>query len=68
MVLAELGYAADPKLGNARQFILSKADEQGCWTIEKSFSGKMWADIEKKGRPSKWVSLRALKALGVGAP
>jgi hypothetical protein len=23
----------------------------------------MWADIERKGKPSKWVTLRALRAL-----
>jgi hypothetical protein len=23
----------------------------------------MWADIEQKGKPSKWITLRALRAL-----
>jgi hypothetical protein len=31
--------------------------------MEKSFNGKMWADIEEKGKPSKWVTLRALRVL-----
>jgi hypothetical protein len=27
------------------------------------YKGKMWMDIEKKGKPSKWVTLRALRVL-----
>jgi hypothetical protein len=62
-VLADLGYGDDPRLVNARLFILSKQDEEGRWKMEKTLNGKMWADIEEKGKPSKWVTLRALRAL-----
>jgi hypothetical protein len=62
-VLVELGYGDDPRLSNALQFILSKQDHQGRWKLEKSLNGKMWADIEEKGKPSKWVTLRALRVL-----
>ena len=62
-VLVELGYGHDPQLANALQFILSKQDAQGRWKLENALSGKMWADIEEKGQPSKWVTLRALRVL-----
>jgi hypothetical protein len=62
-VLVELGYSADPRLANALQFILSKQDTQGRWKLENTLNGKMWADIEEKGKPSKWVTLRALRVL-----
>lgn len=62
-VLLELGYGDDPRLSNALQFILSKQDAQGCWKLENALSGKMWADIGEKGKPSKWVTLRALRVL-----
>jgi len=62
-VLAELGYGNDPRLANALQLVLSKQDAQGRWKLENALNGKMWADIEKKGRPSKWVTLRALRVL-----
>lgn len=62
-VLADLGYGNDPRLANAIQFILSKQTAQGCWKLENSLNGKMWADIEKRGSPSKWVTLRALRVL-----
>jgi hypothetical protein len=31
--------------------------------MKHSLNGKMWADIEAKGKPSKWVTLRALRVL-----
>jgi hypothetical protein len=62
-VLVELGYRDDPRLSRALQFILSKQDTQGRWKLENSLNGKMWADIEEKGKPSKWVTLRALRVL-----
>jgi hypothetical protein len=60
-VLASLGYARDPRLNNAIRLITSKQDEQGRWMLENSLNGKMWVDIEAKGQPSKWVTLRALR-------
>lgn len=62
-VLAEQGYGDDPRLVNALRLILSKQDGQGRWKMERALNGKMWADIEEKGKPSKWVTLRALRVL-----
>jgi len=62
-VLAEAGYGSDPRLANVLQFILSKQDTQGRWKLENSLNGKMWADIEEKGKPSKWITLRVLLAV-----
>jgi hypothetical protein len=62
-VLVELGYGSHPQLANALQFILGKQDAQGRWKLENTLKGKMWVDIEKKGKPSKWVTLRALRVL-----
>ncbi len=62
-VLVDLGYARDPRLARAFDLILSKQDSEGRWKLENSLNGKMWADIEVKGRPSKWVTLRALRLL-----
>ena len=62
-VLVELGYAGDPRLARAVELILRKRDAQGRWKLENSLNGKMWHDIEKKGKPSKWVTLRAMRVL-----
>jgi hypothetical protein len=62
-VLAELGYGARPALTDALRLTLSKQDGLGRWRMETSLNGKMWADIEAKGKPSKWVTLQAVQML-----
>ena len=62
-VLVELGYGHDTRLSNVLQFILSKQDDQGRWRLENTLNGKMWVDIERKGKPSKWITLRVLRVL-----
>jgi len=61
--MADLGYGARPELGDAIRFVLSKQDPQGRWKMEWSLNGKMWVDIEAKGKPSKWVTLKAMQTL-----
>jgi hypothetical protein len=61
--LTEAGVADGPRLDDAVALMLSKQDEQGRWKLEYSYHGKMWIDVEKKGQPSKWVTLRALRVL-----
>jgi hypothetical protein len=62
-VLAALGCGGDARLAAARRWLLDKQDAKGCWKLENSLNGKMWADIEQKGKPSKWVTLRALRVI-----
>jgi hypothetical protein len=61
--LAGLGYGRDPRLGNALELIRSKQDDQGRWPLEYDYAGKTWVDFGPKKQPSKWVTLRALRAL-----
>jgi hypothetical protein len=62
-ILVDLGYGNDLRLENAIRFILDKQNPQGRWKLENTLNGKMWVDIEKRGKPSKWVTLRALRVL-----
>jgi len=62
-VLTTLGYGRNPRLANALDLLLSKSDDQGRWKMEYSYNGKTWVNIEEKGQPSKWVTLRALRVL-----
>jgi len=62
-VLAALGYGGDPRLANAREMVEGKQDADGRWPMEYSYNSKMWIDLEQKGQPSKWVTLRARRAL-----
>jgi hypothetical protein len=67
-VLAALGYGTDPRLANGLELLLSKQDKQGRWPLEYTYNGKTWIDIEDKGKPSKWVTLRALRVLKQAVP
>ncbi len=63
LALCEAGHAHDPRLKNAIDLVLAKREADGRWVMQRSLNGKMWADIETKGQPSKWVTLRALRVL-----
>jgi hypothetical protein len=62
-VLVALGHGSDPRLRPALELLLSKRDDCGRWPLEYTYNGKTWIDVEAKGRPSKWVTLRALRVL-----
>jgi hypothetical protein len=62
-MLVTSGDGANPRLPNAISLILSKQADQGRWRLERSLNGKMWVDIEQKGKSSKGVTLRALRVL-----
>jgi len=66
--LAALGKAQDSRLANAMELVESKQDTRGRWQMEYSYNGKTWVDVEKKGQPSKWVTLRALRVLKAAYP
>ncbi len=65
LALCEAGHGRDPRLRNAIELILSNRAPDGRWRMKHSLNGKMWADIEAKGKPSKWITLRALRVLKV---
>jgi hypothetical protein len=62
-VLAALGYDRDPRLARAIELVEAKQGDDGRWKLEYTYNGKTWVDIERKGEPSKWVTLRALRVL-----
>jgi hypothetical protein len=63
--LVPLGYGKDPRLANALKLIQEKQDPQGRWSLEYDYSGKTWVDFGVKKQPNKWVTLRALRVLGM---
>ena len=67
-VLAALGQARDGRLAHALELVAGKQDVQGRWKMEYTYNGKTWVDIEEKGQPSKWVTLRALRVLEAAYP
>ena len=61
--MVNLGYAHDPRLGNALELVRSKQDSQGRWMLEYDYTDKTWVDFGKKKQANKWVTLRALRVL-----
>ncbi len=61
--LTEAGCLDIAHLNDAVALVVSRQDEQGRWKMAFSYHGKMWIDVEKKGKPSKWVTLRAMRVL-----
>jgi len=39
------------------------ADEEMRWTLRTTLNGKMLADVEQRGQPSRWLTLRALSVM-----
>jgi hypothetical protein len=63
LALAAVGEPRRPEYEAAIAAVRSAADPRLRWTMRNSLNGKMIADIERKGAPSKWLTLRALQAL-----
>ncbi|MFC2023280.1 nitrogen fixation protein NifH [Chloroflexota bacterium] len=61
--LTEAGFGGDPRLAATYELILGKQDHLGRCRMEYSYEGKTWFDVEERGKPSKWVTLRAMKVL-----
>ncbi len=53
----------DDRMRPAVDLVLDARQPDGRWLLENTFNGKMWVDIEEKGAPSKWITLRALRTL-----
>jgi hypothetical protein len=62
VVLVKLGYQ-DDRMQDAVDLVISKQDEQGRWKMEKSWNLRLLVGLEKDDKPSKWITLQALKVL-----
>ena len=61
-ILLKLGYH-DERMQEAVDLVVSKQDDQGRWKLETTFNGRTLARIEQLDKPSKWVTLKALKVM-----
>jgi hypothetical protein len=61
-ILTKLGYR-DKRMQEAVDLVASKQDSQGRWKLESTFNGRFQVNIERKGEPSKWITLNSLRAL-----
>jgi len=61
-VLTRLGYR-DERMEDALAVLREKKTPEGKWVLESTPYGRMQANLEKKGQPSKWITLKALWVL-----
>jgi hypothetical protein len=52
-----------PEYEEALAVVLKTADAEARWTLRQTFNGRMLADVETKGEPSRWLTWRALVVL-----
>jgi hypothetical protein len=58
------GAAPDPRLSEAIDHLRSRRLPDGTWPLDASPTGRVWFDVDDgAGRPSRWVTLRALRVL-----
>jgi hypothetical protein len=61
-ILTQLGYK-DERMQEAIDVVISKQDDKGRWMLENTFNGRYQVNIEQKEKPSKWITLHALRVL-----
>jgi len=53
----------DPRLDDALAILKSLRNKDGVWILQNTLNGKMAVTIGEKGKPSKWITFKALKIL-----
>jgi hypothetical protein len=60
-----VGVVPDSRVDEAIGFVRSKQQTDGTWLLENTHPGKVHFALEEgDGRPSRWITLRALRVLG----
>ena len=54
---------SNKNLKNALEYINSRRLPDGSWKMNFSLNGRMLVDIERKNKPSKWITYFALRTL-----
>jgi len=62
-VLTKLGYVNDERLVDAAKVLVRKRRSDGTWVLEGAPTGRMQTNIEAVGKPSKWITLNALRVM-----
>ena len=53
----------DPRLEDAIELVRRGRGEDGRWTLQHTYAGKTYFELERRGAPSRWNTLRALRVL-----
>jgi hypothetical protein len=53
----------DARLAEAIAIVQNTRGDDGRWLLQNAYHGKTWFDLEQRGAPSRWNTLRALRVL-----
>jgi len=62
-VVSKLGWVDDERLADPVKVLIQKRQPDGSWLLENAPTGRMQTNIETVGKPSKWITLNALRVL-----
>jgi hypothetical protein len=58
------GSAPDPRLAESIAYLRSRRRKDGIWDLDWNPEGRAWFDVDDgPGKPSRWITLRALRVL-----
>lgn len=57
------GAVPDLRLGEAIAHLQARRSRDGTWPLDWQMKGPVWFEMEEVGKPSRWVTLRALRIL-----
>ncbi|HEY0779038.1 MAG TPA: hypothetical protein VGD56_13800 [Gemmatirosa sp.] len=62
--LRHAGAPPDARAAEAVELVTSKRDRDGRWLLDTRYPGRMPVEVDEgEGRPSRWITLRALRVL-----
>jgi len=61
-ILTAFGYK-DNRMEEALNLVISKQERTGRWLLENTYNGRFQVNIERKGKPSRWITLKSLRVL-----
>lgn len=62
-VVCKAEHADDRRIDEALIILLKKQQDDGRWILESSPVGRMQTNLERKGKPSKWITFNALRVI-----
>jgi len=63
--LRRAGVAPDERVAEAVDLVTAKRGRDGRWPLEVQYPGEMPVELDEgEGKPSRWITLRALRVLG----
>ncbi len=61
--MQEVNTVKDDRMTDSIELLVNKKTKEGYWNMQTRQSGRVYFEIEKVGKPSRWNTLRALRIL-----